>query len=58
MQDLEHRQVEAADPAQVHEYVLLGFECIGETLLHDRERLSDAVGPDSQVFVMQALSGG
>jgi sulfur-carrier protein len=31
---------------------------IGETLLQDRERLSDAVGPESQVFVMQALSGG
>ena len=26
--------------------------------IHDRSRLSDAVRPDSEVFVMQALSGG
>lgn len=27
-------------------------------LLHDRRSLSDAVGPDSEIYVMQALSGG
>lgn len=26
--------------------------------VRDRVRLSDAVGPDSEVFVLQALSGG
>jgi sulfur carrier protein ThiS len=26
--------------------------------VHDREQLSDAVQPSSEVFVMQALSGG
>ncbi len=26
--------------------------------IQDRERLSDAVGPASEVYVMQALSGG
>lgn len=27
-------------------------------LLHDRLALSDAVGPQSEIYVMQALSGG
>jgi hypothetical protein len=27
-------------------------------VLRDRERLSDPVGPDSRIYVMQALSGG
>jgi hypothetical protein len=27
-------------------------------VLRDRERLTDPVGPDSRIFVMQALSGG
>lgn len=26
--------------------------------IHDRAGLSDALGPDAEVFVMQALSGG
>ena len=26
--------------------------------IRDRERLSDAVGPDDELYVMQALSGG
>jgi molybdopterin converting factor small subunit len=26
--------------------------------IHDREGLSDAVRPDSEIYVMQALSGG
>ena len=26
--------------------------------VHDRVRLSDAVRPDSEIFIMQALSGG
>ncbi len=28
------------------------------TTVRDRRRLSDAVKPDSEIFVMQALSGG
>ncbi len=31
---------------------------IGQERIRDRARLSDAVEPDAQVFVMQALSGG
>lgn len=31
---------------------------IGENLIHDRERLKDALAPGDQVFIMQALSGG
>jgi hypothetical protein len=31
---------------------------IDNCVLRDRESLSDPVGPESQVFVMQALSGG
>jgi hypothetical protein len=31
---------------------------IGDSLIHDRERLTDAVAEESQIFVMQALSGG
>jgi len=27
-------------------------------MIHDRARLSDAVGSDSKLYVMQALSGG
>ncbi len=27
-------------------------------LIRDRERLSDAVGEESEIFIMQALSGG
>lgn len=27
-------------------------------LVSDRERLSDRVGPDAEIFVLQALSGG
>ena len=31
---------------------------VGEDLLHDRVGLSDAVGAQDEVFIMQALSGG
>ena len=31
---------------------------IGEERAQDRTTLSDPVGPDAQVFIMQALSGG
>lgn len=31
---------------------------IGQERIRDRAGLSDAVGPDAQVFIMQALSGG
>lgn len=31
---------------------------VSGVLLKDRERLSDPVGPDSEIYVMQALSGG
>ncbi len=31
---------------------------VNSALISDRERLGDAVGPDDEVFVFQALSGG
>ena len=31
---------------------------VGEEPVHDRDRLSDAIGPDARVFILQALSGG
>lgn len=31
---------------------------VGDELIRDREGLTDALEPDAQVFVMQALSGG
>jgi sulfur-carrier protein len=31
---------------------------VGEDRVADRARLSDPVGPDSRVFILQALSGG
>ncbi len=31
---------------------------VGEERVNDRTRLTDAVGPDTRVFIMQALSGG
>ena len=31
---------------------------VGEESIADRTRLSDPVGPDARVFIMQALSGG
>jgi hypothetical protein len=31
---------------------------VGEEPIRDREQLSDAVGPDDKVFILQALSGG
>ena len=31
---------------------------LGDERVADRVRLSDAVGPDTRVFIMQALSGG
>ena len=31
---------------------------IGDELLRDKKNLSDAVNPDTQIYIMQALSGG
>ena len=31
---------------------------VGEDMIHDRDKLSDPVTPDSRVYVFQALSGG
>jgi hypothetical protein len=31
---------------------------VGDQLIHDRERLSDRVEPNTRVLIMQALSGG
>lgn len=31
---------------------------IGDELIHDKEMLSDAVTPETQIYIMQALSGG
>lgn len=31
---------------------------VGDEPIWDREALSDAVGPDAKVFILQALSGG
>jgi hypothetical protein len=31
---------------------------VEEERIADRDRLTDAVGPDSRVFILQALSGG
>lgn len=31
---------------------------IGDTLIHDKSRLSDPVGPQDEVYILQALSGG
>ena len=31
---------------------------VGDERVSDRKALSDRVGPDSRVFIMQALSGG
>lgn len=31
---------------------------VGDRVLVDRAGLSDAVGPDTEIFVLQALSGG
>ena len=31
---------------------------VGDERIADRQTLSDRVGPDSRVFIMQALSGG
>lgn len=31
---------------------------VGKALVRDRDALSDPVGPDDEVFVFQALSGG
>ncbi|MCA9651715.1 MAG: MoaD/ThiS family protein [Myxococcales bacterium] len=31
---------------------------VGDEMIADRRRLSDPVGPDSRVFIAQALSGG
>ncbi len=31
---------------------------IGEELIHDRKELKDALGPDDEIYIFQALSGG
>jgi molybdopterin synthase sulfur carrier subunit len=31
---------------------------VGGDQAHDRDKLSDSVGPDAEIHVMQALSGG
>jgi molybdopterin synthase sulfur carrier subunit len=31
---------------------------VGEERIADRDKLSDRVGPDARIYVMQALSGG
>lgn len=31
---------------------------VGQELIHDRLRLSDPVGPQDEVYILQALSGG
>ena len=31
---------------------------VGEEMIRDRMRLSDALAPDDKVFILQALSGG
>lgn len=43
------------DQGQVRQHVMI---FVDDRPLGDRSRLSDTVRPDSQVFVMQALSGG
>jgi len=43
------------DQAAVRKYVVV---FVDGTAIRDRVRLEDAVGPDSEIFVTQALSGG
>ena len=43
------------DQGQVRQHVMI---FVDDRPLVDRQRLSDPLRPDSQVFVMQALSGG
>jgi hypothetical protein len=43
------------DQGQVRQHVMI---FVDDRPLADRQRLSDPLRPDSQVFVMQALSGG
>lgn len=31
---------------------------IGDELIRDKQTLSDSVNPDTQIYIMQALSGG
>lgn len=31
---------------------------VGEEMIADREKLSDRIGPDDEIYVFQALSGG
>lgn len=31
---------------------------IGDELIRDRETLSDTIGPNDEIYIMQALSGG
>lgn len=43
------------DQGQVRQHVMI---FVDDRPLSDRQRLSDPLRPDGQVFVMQALSGG
>lgn len=43
------------DQSRVRQHVMIFID--GGPLV-DRETLGDAVGPDSEIYVMQALSGG
>lgn len=43
------------DQGEVRTHVVIFVDGIA---IHDRKQLSDSVRPDSEIFVMQALSGG
>ena len=43
------------DQGAVRTHVVIFVDGIA---IHDRKQLSDSVRPDSEIFVMQALSGG
>jgi len=43
------------DQGQLRKHVLIFID--GQQI-SDREKLSDAVGPDAEIYVVQALSGG
>ena len=43
------------DQGEVRKHVTVFLD---STPIRDRERLSDPVRPDSEIFIMQALSGG
>ncbi|MDA0196010.1 MAG: MoaD/ThiS family protein [Bacteroidetes bacterium] len=45
--------VDEADELREHVNIFIGNE-----LIKDREKLGDAVKPDDEIYIMQALSGG